>query len=58
MLTKFDETVAKYTVKGRVSWTKMVAEEPIYAHLTNDALRHYYGDKRKVVAADDSTADS
>lgn len=43
MLTKFDETVAKYAVKGRV------AGEPIYAHVSSNALRHYYGVKRKTL---------
>ena len=56
MLAKFDETVAKYTVKGRVSWTKMVVEEPIYAHVSSNTLRQYYAVKRKAAGA--STADS
>lgn len=48
--------LTKYAVKGRVSWTKMVAGEPIYAHVSSNALRHYYGVKRKTVTAGASTA--
>lgn len=40
MKTKFMDIVAKYTSpKGRVNWTEMVKNEPLYTHLTNDALR-------------------
>ena len=47
MKDKFDETVAKYISKGRVPWTKIVQNEDIYKHLSPDAMRHVYADRRK-----------
>lgn len=49
MKDKFDETVAKYISKGRVPWTKIVQSEEIYKHLSPDAMRHVYADRRKAV---------
>ena len=33
-------TVIKYTVGKRVQWTKLIANEDMYKHVTVDALRH------------------
>ena len=40
MKEKYAETVAKYTVKGRVQWTQIVKNEPLYSHITGEAMRN------------------
>lgn len=48
MKEQFMDIVAKYTSpKGRVNWTDMVTKEPLYFHLTNDAVRARLKDIKK-----------
>lgn len=50
MKDNFDNIVQKYMNKGRVAWTKIVENEEMYAHLSTEAMRHEYANRRKAAA--------
>ncbi len=50
MKEQFAATAIKYTVKNRVQWTKLVAGEDMYKHISVNSLRLYHTNERKRAA--------